>query len=166
AIKIGQYILKRFSYNITKATQEQISTPPFWIDMPKMFELYVFAGLLKDNSSLTANDFNYQFSTHGNSLDFLICNGQTKIVVDTKYKLRYNYGQIHNDIRQVAGYSRLKKVKKQLPKIEQEIPCLIIYPMAIERSENMQSLDIDKLLVNNITAYHEVYKLGVNLPLI
>ncbi|MCJ0741391.1 McrC family protein [Pedobacter montanisoli] len=168
AIKIGQHILKRFSYNITKATEEQISTPPFWIDMPKMFELYVFAGFLKDNSNLTANNFNYQFSTHGNSLDFLVCDESSekkvKIVVDTKYKLRYNYGQIHNDIRQVAGYARLNKVKEKGPKIEKEIPCLIIYPKLDKEPE--VSLNVGDLLNNEINAYHEVYKLGINLPLI
>lgn len=165
AITVGQYILKRFAYNISKATAAQVSTPPFWIDMPKMFELYVLAKLLKDNADLTLANLNYQFATHGNALDFLICSGDKKIVVDTKYKLHYNYGQIHQDIRQLAGYARLNKVKNQAPQIDGEIPCLIIYPKQNgNNSLNDVSLKIDTLLQDDIKAYHEVYKLGIDLP--
>jgi len=167
AIRIGQQILKRFSYNITKTTDENISTPPFWIDMPKMFELYVYAKFIEDNRNLDSTDFNYQFATHGNSLDFLICNGDNKIVVDTKYKLKYNYSHIHEDIRQVAGYARLKKVVNKLGhnNKNEEIPCLIVYPHHV-LGEN--SLTVNSLIRENreINAYHKVYKLGVKLPFI
>lgn len=165
AIKTGQQILKRFSYCITKTTAEKISTPPFWIDMPKMFELYVYAKLLTDNPELNITNLNYQFATHGNSLDFLICTDDKKIVVDTKYKLKYNYSQIHDDIRQVAGYARLNKVKSVLPKIENEIACLIIYPRALGDQKDGQ-LKVDELFHNEINSYHKVYKIGIDLPFI
>ncbi|WP_326983928.1 restriction endonuclease [Chryseobacterium sp. MYb264] len=169
AIKIGQQILKRFSYNITKTTAEKISTPPFWIDMPKMFELYVYAKLLADNPDLNIKNLNYQFSTHGNSLDFLICTDDKKIVVDTKYKLKYNYSQIHEDIRQVAGYARLNKVKNKQPIIiDNEISCLIIYPKEAYQNSIDCDLSINNLIIDNnkINAYHEVYKIGIDLPFI
>lgn len=167
AIKLGQQILKRFSYNISKTVSEKVSTPPFWIDMPKMFELYVYAQLLKDNPELNAGNFNYQFSTNGNALDFLICFDNTKIVVDTKYKLKYNYNTIHEDIRQVAGYARLNIVKEKTPKINDEIPCLIIYPKPIQKDKNNYTeLSIGSLLLEEIKAYHEVYKIGIYLPVL
>ena len=165
AIKIGQQILKRFSYNITKTTEEKISTPPFWIDMPKMFELYVYAQLLKDNPELPTKNFNYQFSTNGNALDFLICTSNKKIVVDTKYKLKYNYSQIHEDIRQVAGYARLNKVRNQWPQSSDEVPCLIIYPKSIN-DITVNDLNLVSLQLEEIKTYHEVYKIGINLPII
>lgn len=168
AVKIGQQILKRFSYNITKTTAEKISTPPFWIDMPKMFELYVYVRLLEDNSDLNYKNFNYQFATHGNSLDFLICAGDKKIVVDAKYKLKYNYTQIHQDIRQVAGYARLNKVREKLKYSDnEEIRCLIIYPKPIRNNESdKESLKIENLMTAEIGAYHKVFKLGVSLPIL
>ncbi|GAA4166839.1 hypothetical protein GCM10022217_41250 [Chryseobacterium ginsenosidimutans] len=167
ALTIGQQILKRFSYNITKTTEEKISTPPFWIDMPKMFELYVFAKLLKDNPHLKKKDLNYQFSTYGNSLDFLINSGEKKMVVDAKYKLHYNYSQIHEDIRQVSGYARLKKVRQELGvnDINEEIPCLIIYPKTID-NKNDEALLLDNLLNDEIKAYNKIYKIGITLPII
>lgn len=167
-IKIGRQILKRFSYNITTTTGEKISTPPFWIDMPKMFELYVYAKLLKDNSNLNSKNLNYQFSTYGNSLDFLISTTDKKIVVDTKYKLKYNFGEIHEDIRQVAGYARLNKVRKEVGlENSNEIPCLIIYPKQFHKNDDSnESLNLKKLLKTEINAYHNVYKIGVSLPII
>ncbi|WP_415328176.1 5-methylcytosine restriction system specificity protein McrC [Chryseobacterium sp. MMS23-Vi53] len=167
AIDMGHSILKKFSYNITKTTEQKIFTPPFWIDMPKMFELYIYAKLLKDNSNISATELNHQFSTYGNSLDFLICSGKTKIVVDAKYKLQYNYKIIHDDIRQVAGYARLKKVKSTPPIInDEEIACLIIYPNPDLQQD--VSLNLENLLNENneIKAYHKVYKIGIPLPLI
>ncbi|REC50685.1 restriction endonuclease [Chryseobacterium piscium] len=168
AIKIGQQILKRFSYNITKTIAEKISTPPFWIDMPKMFELYVYARFLEDNPSLLATNFNYQFAIHGNSLDFLICAGDKKIVVDAKYKLKYNYSQIHEDIRQVAGYARLNKVREKLKYSDnEEIPCLIIYPKPIRNNESdKESLKIENIMTTEIGVYHKVFKRGVSLPIL
>ena len=47
ALKLAKLILKRYGYNISKVTDEEIETPPFWIDMSKLFELYIFKKLLR-----------------------------------------------------------------------------------------------------------------------
>ena len=52
AVRLGGYILKRFSFNINKTGNHSASTPPFWIDMSKLFELYTFSLL----SALSTND--------------------------------------------------------------------------------------------------------------
>lgn len=138
--------------------------------MPKMFELFVYAKFLEDNPSVNSTHFNYQFATHGNSLDFLICTGNTKIVVDTKYKLKYNYSQIHKDIRQVAGYARLNKVRNKLGynNTNEEVPCLIIYPKPTCDKNEEDDLSVDSLISKEgeINTYHKVYKLGIKLPCI
>ena len=85
--------------------------------------------------------------------------------VDTKYKLKYNYSQIHEDIRQVAGYARLNKVRNQSPVSSEEEPCLIIYPKPIETEVNTK-LVLNNLPVEKINAYHKVCKIGINLPTI
>lgn len=170
AIKIGQSILKKFSYNITKTTLQKVDSPPFWIDMPSLFELYFYNKLLIANPS-EEKHIHFQFSTYGNSLDFLISKSNFEMVIDTKYKMHYNKGQIHDDIRQVSGYARLKKVRKKLKltvEDDSNIECLIIYPLL----ENTTSIDFDFSLENikanysEIKAYHKVYKLGIKLPII
>ncbi|MDO4763442.1 MAG: restriction endonuclease [Flavobacteriaceae bacterium] len=167
AIQIGNLILKRFSYNISRATQqEQIEIPPFWIDMPKLFELYVYKKLL-ENEDLHSK-IHYQFGTHGNQLDFLISDGENSLIIDTKYKLKYDYGHIHEDIRQVSGYARLKKVREKIGFSEQNdknINCLIIYPKIVEANKNLCWEEFLKE-ENEIKSYYKIFKFGVSLPVI
>ncbi|SKB40899.1 5-methylcytosine restriction system specificity protein McrC [Daejeonella lutea] len=166
AIKIGQYILKRFSYNISNtASSKQIKTPPFWIDMPKLFELYVYHHLL---TAFNYNEIKCQFSTYGNALDFLITKKESQMVVDAKYKMRYRSSHIHQDIRQVAGYARLTKVYDELKRNGNEnIDCLIVYPTkedaALDSHYSFAKPMIEKQL---LTAYKGVYKLGIPMPYI
>lgn len=42
ALEFAQLLLRRYSYDITFVGKQDIPTPPFWIDMSKLFELYVF----------------------------------------------------------------------------------------------------------------------------
>ena len=170
AIKVGQHILKRFSYNITRATTELASTPPFWIDMPRMFELYCYVQLLKANPE-AGQQIKYQFSTYGNALDILIAKPDSEMIIDAKYKLHYRTGKVHQDIRQVSGYARLQKVRSEL-KIEDDrnIDCLIIYPDMENGIEDLNSFNLESIKAlldnprNQITAYHKVFKLGLKLP--
>ena len=64
-----------------------------------------------------------------------------------------------------SGYARLNKVRNQSPVSSEEVPCLIIYPKPIG-SEINTKLVINNLPVEKINAYHEVYKIGINLPII
>lgn len=163
ALQIGNHILKRFAYNITQTSEQKITTPPFWIDMPKLFELYVFSQMIEHNP-LSKNEIHYQLSTYGNALDILVSHPTFQMVIDAKYKLHYNKGHLHQDIRQVAGYARLKKVREKL-KItdDRNIECLIIYP-DMENGETNLSFENIIHKKQEIKAYHKVYKLGVKLP--
>lgn len=167
ALKIGEYILKKFAYNITKTSDQQYSTPPFWIDMPALFELYFYAKLLKANSE-ESSKIDFQFSTYGNALDFLISARNYEMIIDAKYKMQYKWGKVHSDIRQVSGYARLKKVRNKLgleDKKNEVIDCLIIYPDL--KSEN-DSLTFKNIASKKkpINAYNKVHKLGIYLPVI
>lgn len=168
AIKIGTYILKKFAYNITQTSNQLRTTPPFWIDMPKLFELYCYIQLSKNNTA-DKNHIHYQFSTYGNVLDILVSKPCAQMVIDAKYKLHYRHSQVHQDIRQVAGYARLKKVRDQL-KIadDQNIDCLILYPEI--GASNVLDYSLSQLktrmLDSPIAAYYKMYKLGIALPII
>lgn len=166
AIKIGQYILRRFAYNISNTAKSlKIKTPPFWIDMPKLFELYVYHHLL---SVFDPKEIEFQFSTYGNALDFLITREGSEMVVDTKYKMHYRSSHIHGDIRQVAGYARLNKVYEALKKSKTSdniINCLIIYPTNEELNEHYK---FECVLDDSteIKAYNKVFKIGIPMPYI
>lgn len=131
AVKLAKIILKRFGYTISNVKpNNKISTPPFWIDMSKMFELYVLGKLFDKfpiKGEVIYNKFYNQLIP-----DYLINSkdGNYKMVVDAKYKPRYDTTTIDvADLRQVAGYARLQKVYEELgiTDLKETIECLIIY---------------------------------------
>ena len=158
AIRIGQHILKRFSYNITETTQQKVAIPPFWIDMPKLFELYVYKKLQEQFGSEAVT---YHFTADYTELDFLLNTSEYKMVIDAKYKPIYEDSRVIDDIRQVSGYARLEAVYNEF-KIEENklIDCLIIYPSLEENKElNFKKLD-------TIKSYTKIYKQSISIPLI
>lgn len=159
-IHLANLILSRYGYNISNIEKQFISTPPFWIDMSKLFELYIL-GLLKDRFG---SQVHYHFTHYGNELDFILKADGLKVVIDSKYKPKYNTQKEDKDIRQISGYARLEKVYSYLEKVYPEsIDCLIIYP---DQDKGLESLmDVD-LLSNKIQHYHGVYKIGVKIPII
>ena len=158
AIEIGKHILKRFSYNITETTQQKVSIPPFWIDMPKLFELYVYKKL---QEQFGREAVTYHLTADYTELDFLLNTPEYKMVIDAKYKTIYEDSRAIDDIRQVSGYARLKVVYNKL-KIEEDrlIDCLIIYP-TLEQNADFNITD-----KKEIPEYKGIYKLSISVPLV
>lgn len=164
AIDLAKQILRRFGFNIQNAVANQTSTPPFWVDMSKLFELYVL-GLLKDSYGNIQVDF--QFGNRANKLDFLLNTKDFTGVVDAKYKLKYNSSNIGpEDVRQVSGYARMHKVYKQLGKEKNEIiDCLIVYPEP-DFLQDGNKAELKLALIDPHPDYVQVFKVGVKLPAI
>ncbi|MFV8366827.1 5-methylcytosine restriction system specificity protein McrC [Flavobacterium sp. XS1P27] len=163
ALLMGSYILKKFAYNITQTTTQKVATPPFWIDMPRLFELYVYSKMIEHNPA-EKGEIHYQFSTYGNALDILVSHTKFQMVIDAKYKLHYQNGHLHEDIRQVTGYARLKKVREKLNVTDDKnIDCLIIYP---DMENGISVLTLENIIQfrQEIKSYYKVFKLGVKLP--
>ena len=162
AIQIGELILKNFSYSITKSIKTKRKTPPYWIDMSRLFELYAYKRLL-DNQEY--NQIKYHWRTFGNEVDFIgfYKNPEKEnispVIIDAKYKLHYENSKEHQDMRQVAGYSRLKKVYDYFSKeisTTEIIDCIIIYPTLNKDTE---------LKISEIKSYQNIYKMGICLPI-
>jgi len=163
AIYLAKLLLRRFSYSLSNIAKEKITTPPYWIDMPKLFELYAYH-FLKRRFSNSAKEVYYHVSTYGNELDFLIKTDHIKMVVDAKYKPLYVYGINHQDIRQVSGYSRLNKVYTELDiKDDSLIDCLIIYP-DVQKGLNEIDFNSVDLKNNPVRGYRNIYKVGIKIP--
>ena len=159
AIRIGKHILKRFSYNITETTQQKVAIPPFWIDMPKLFELYVYKKLQKQFGREAVT---YHLTADYTELDFLLNTPEYKMVIDAKYKPIYEDSRVIDDIRQVSGYARLTDVyeKLGLKDSNELIDCLIIYPSLEENKD----LNIENK--KEISEYRNIYKQSISIPLI
>jgi 5-methylcytosine-specific restriction enzyme subunit McrC len=162
-IRLAKMILQRFGYHINTVSESKtVKVPPFWIDMSKLFELYVL-GLLKD---VLGRKVAYQFATYGNYLDFLLKDGEESMVIDAKYKLGWMNGNVsHEDVRQVSGYARLLKVYKELDwDHERLIPCLIVYP---DQGEGVPMDFADGVVrMDALKAYVGVFKIAVRLPVV
>lgn len=161
AIKLAKLILKRFSYTISETSSKKLSTPPYWIDMPRLFELYVYSILKKNYNK---KELDYHFTAKGNELDFLLNTDESKMVIDTKYKPLYCFGISHQDVRQLSGYSRLEKVYKDLKlKDDKVIDCLIIYP-DLNNGIEPKNINLKEKNYTKISQYRNFYKLGIKLP--
>ncbi|SES75492.1 5-methylcytosine restriction system specificity protein McrC [Prevotella sp. kh1p2] len=170
AVEFARLLLHRYSYDITLAGREEIDTPPFWIDMSKLFELYVFCRL---RAIFTVkNEVKYHFKAHRQELDFLLKPTQwpDPYVIDVKYKPRYkgSGGISMDDAREVSGYARLNKVYEELGLGENEalpIKCLIIYPNQ-EQEEQFTITKEQEPVFDKIPGYVRFYKIGIRLPVI
>lgn len=164
ALKFAKHILKRYGYNISTANSTVVKTPPFWIDMSKLFELYVYSKLkerfTKHNEVTYHKKFNYL------EPDFIIKSkdGLTKMVVDAKYKPQYQNGNINTeDIRQISGYARLNKVYEFLEfENDKVIDCLVIYS---NQDANRIDFKGDNFSLEEEKEYNRFYKIGIQLPL-
>lgn len=164
ALKFAKYILKRYGYNISTANSTIVNTPPFWIDMSKLFELYVFSKL-KERYTLHG-EVTYHKIFDRLEPDFIIktADGSCKMVVDAKYKPRYEHNKISiEDIRQVSGYARLTKVYEFLG-IEKDktiIDCLVIYS---NQKANRMDFKNNNFNLKEEKGYMQFYKIGIQLP--
>jgi 5-methylcytosine-specific restriction endonuclease McrBC regulatory subunit McrC len=131
AITLGNQLLKLLDHNLSKATESLAHYPPHWIDMSKLFELYVFKRL---RENFPGQQVRYHVKANRQELDFIIHTDNFKAVVDAKYKPRYKSGNPSmDDARQLAGYARLKSVYKELKIDTNElIPVYVVYPRALE----------------------------------
>lgn len=171
AVKLAQLIIKRFGYNIQKASElDLVKTPPFWIDMSKLFELYVLKQLLERPD----NNLVYQFQGNYGQPDYIL--PSNKLIIDAKYKTYYREpftGQtqwkrnaIATDIRQLSGYSRDRKVLERLQQgIVSPVECVIIYPDLQAGFQSIKHVNLTEEAFA-IAEYYQFYKIGVTLPCI
>lgn len=165
ALKLAKLILKRFGYNHTKTSDKTVETPPFWIDMSKLFELYVLS-LLRKRFPLK-KELEYQPNFNGWLPDYILNSkdDEFQMVIDAKYK-NYNEKSINiDDIRQVSGYARLNSVYNKLGRDKNDnsnIDCLFIYPFIASKQNILE----DKLNAYAIGNYRNFYSMEVTLPTI
>lgn len=170
AIDLAQNILKRYSYNISSLGTNLIPTPPFWIDMSKLFELYVYNLLKKVFTE--KGEINYHTKAHYQELDYLLNPKEwgEPYIIDAKYKPRYKYlgGISIEDAREVSGYSRLSSIYKILGLDEVSatpIKCLIIYPDQ-DKKEEFEFNRFKEPTFDKVSGYVKLYKIGIKLPTI
>lgn len=185
AIKVAKTILRRFDYSIEKTrTQKENSVLPFWIDMPRLYELYVYKQL---NESYPNGDVQFQVEGYYKTkVDYII--KSKHLILDAKYKPKYEKSQsgIIGDIREICGYARDAKILNKLgmENKNEVVKCVILYPTISSKdstSEELEELDkepanesenkqneLDFSIQGNkaekIKGFIDFYKLKIDLP--
>lgn len=173
AVNLAKMILRRYDNSIDRASAEEHAIPAFWIDMSLLYEHYVLGAMRKAYGSKIV----YQANVTMGKPDFLYVDAECPLILDTKYKPRYGAGMFDNeDIRQLAGYARDRKVLKRLgiPKTEEQdlaaVLCVIIYPevrgIGAKFDGAHSPIDQVMLKVAPIGELVGFYRMGFSLPVL
>ena len=170
ALNLAKMIFKRFGFALNN-NLSNISNkiPPYYINMPILFERYVELKLLQSNINyIDGNDVSV--AQWGMKPDFLL--QKNKTVLDAKYKFWYESGknqnstenwQFKDDYMQLSLYGRDNKVRGEL-KVEnnQEAELLFIYPSFRDEKDSKINLgNKDKS-----DKFSNIYTLGIKIPYI
>ena len=153
-------ILRRFDYSIREASSEQHSTPPFWIDMARLYEMWVLHRLQK----LGINPIMFQEAGfYGRQVaDFVI--REENLILDAKYKPKYVEDWVDiDDIRELSGNARDDRLLPNLPE-DYSPRCIFLYPGNTDELKPESDILFEQQ-GQKIPHYRNFYKISVPLPL-
>lgn len=159
AIRVAKMILRRFDYSIREASSEQHSTPPFWIDMARLYEMWVLHRLQK----LGVNPIMFQEAGfYGRQVaDFVI--REENLILDAKYKPKYVEDWVDiDDIRELSGNARDDRLLPNLPE-DYSPRCIILYPGNTDELKPESDILFEQQ-GQKIPHYRNFYKISVPLP--
>lgn len=182
AIKLAKMILKHFGYSVNNIGNKH-SVPPFWIDMPRLYEVFVLSRLERKYKNL----IEYQVAGYYQYVDYVKID--EKLIIDAKYKPRYqnSNARIIEDIREISAYSRDNKIKnfiqeKSGHRIQpnEQLKCVIIFPknnlekdneciddLILDFEETKDNFDnLPCLTESAIKHFDGFYKVAIDLPTI
>lgn len=156
AIRLAKMILRLFDYSLEKSVQVQATVQPFWIDMSRLYEMYVLnmlRGYTDDTIEFQKKGYNGE-----NVADYVIA--EQRLILDAKYKEKYKYGYDKQDVRELSAYSRDEKL---LPDTDETFAprCVIIYP---GESDDLNANIPLSVLGSKINGYRNFYKISIPVP--
>ena len=163
-IKVAKMILRRYDYSISNISQANHTTPPFWIDMSRLYEMYVLSKLRDEFGKKIL----FQVSGYGKSRVDYVHVGE-KLIMDAKYKPQYvgsNSG-ILDDVREISGYARDMKILRTLDVEDEdnEVKCVIIYPIDSVNKDHVNTTSLWKRAIE-IAGFRNFRKIGIKVPIL
>lgn len=167
-VNLAKQLLKRYDYSIDNVGNEKNWVPPFWIDMARLYEVYVYSLLY----NAYPGQIKFQVGGYyGTAVDFLKMD--ERLIMDAKYKPRYEYSDAGclDDIREISGYARDEYILNELGTLEHdEVPkCLIIYPIMDDHILVNAALERGKPLLSEATSirgFRNFYKICIPVPVV
>lgn len=164
AIRLAKCIIRHQDNSLNDGSGNK-KVPLFWIDMSRLYEVYVL-GLLQTHYP---NQILFQVKgSYDTQCDYLhIGEG---IVLDAKYKLWYssNRGRLSQknamiaDIREISAYARDEQLLSYMNKDVSTPICVIIHPD--KETTKLEAVLSDSVKNNKVEGYKDFYRLGIDLP--
>lgn len=164
AIKLAKCIIRHQDNALTDGSGKK-KVPLFWIDMSRLYEVYVL-GILQTHYP---DNILFQVKgSYGTQCDYLhIGEG---IVLDAKYKLWYSSyngrrGHVDSmiaDIREISAYARDERFLSLMNNNVSTPKCIIIHPD--EETTNLGAVLSDSVKNNKVEGYRDFYRLSIDLP--
>ena len=164
AIKLAKCIIRHQDNALTDGSEKK-KVPIFWIDMSRLYEVYVL-GILQTH--YPDKILFQEKGSFGTQCDYLhIGEG---IVLDAKYKLwysSYNGRRSHvdsmiADIREISAYARDERFLSLMNNDVNNPICIIIHPD--EETTNLGTVLSDSVKNNKVEGYRDFYRLSIDLP--
>jgi 5-methylcytosine-specific restriction enzyme subunit McrC len=160
ALKLAQYILKCYGFSSeTDIKTSRKTIPPYYINMPELFERYCEVLLREKYKTVLAG---YGRTGHSDTRlgssklrpDFIL--PQENMIIDSKYKYWIEGSDDDSGIKQMAQYSRHEGALKKLQN-DGKLPVLqFLYP---SESENAGSaIEFESDTNEKIKDYIDIYK--------
>lgn len=164
AIKLAKCIIRHQDNTLTDGGEKK-RVPLFWIDMSRLYEVYVL-GILQTHYP---GQILFQVKgNYGTRCDYLhIGEG---IVLDAKYKLWYSsHSGRHShvdsmiaDIREISAYARDERLLSLMKNNVSTPICIIIHPD--EETTNIGAVLSHSVKNNKVEGYKDFYRLSIDLP--
>lgn len=164
AIKLAKCIIRHQDNTLTDGGEKK-KVPLFWIDMSRLYEVYVL-GILQTHYP---GQILFQVKgNYGTRCDYLhIGEG---IVLDAKYKLWYSsdsgrrshVDSMIADIREISAYARDERFLSLMKNNVSTPICIIIHPN--EETTNIGTVLSDSVKNNKVEGYKDFYRLSIDLP--
>ena len=161
-LRIARMILRQEAYGMDAGRNV---LPPFWIDMTGIFELYALSMLERAYPSRIL----FQVpASHKTRCDYL--DRTAGIIMDAKYKPGYSFREedsklygLMDDIREISGYARDRKLLRIMGKDNYIPPCVVIYP---DQKDGMSEFSGQDLIgcCEPIEEFASFYRVGIKLP--
>jgi 5-methylcytosine-specific restriction endonuclease McrBC regulatory subunit McrC len=162
ALKLSQMIFKRFGFSLNSSSiKYQHRIPPFYINMPELFERYVEVQIRKKAPDLIDGnrDIKFEFDMRP---DFLL--PSKNMIIDAKYKYWYEHinenDKFKDDYQQLSLYGRAHTIRKriELPN-DEEAKLVFIYP----KNDARKDISLDSYCDSN---FSKMYRIGLQIPLL
>jgi len=184
ALNLAKMIFKRFGFALNNATLNTTTNkiPPYYINMPELFERYVEVKLRQSNYDVMDGNNNGKIAHWQMRPDFLL--PSKKMIIDAKYKFWYENGKtskegrfqgedanFKDDYMQLSLYGRDKIIREKigLENSNEEADLLFIYPKLVDTDtlDNMIELDniSDFFYAENKYKFNNIRKIVLKIPI-